>query len=78
MTDKEIQEQRAKEYGDASKSFGTIAKMWSAYLDAEITGQQVAVCMTLLKICRSKTAKDFHLKDSFQDGRVYLTLAEKL
>lgn len=78
MTDKEILEQREKEYGDANKSFSSIAKLWSEYLGVEIEPDQVAMMMTLLKIHRSKTAKNFHYFDSLQDARNYLTLAEKI
>ena len=78
MTDEEILADRAKEYGDATKSFTVIAELWSAYLGTPIQPEQVAICMTLLKISRSTTAKDFHLKDSLIDGRNYLTLAEEI
>ena len=78
MTDEEILAQRASEYGDAKQSFNSIANLWSEYLGFRITPDQVAIMMVLLKIQRSKTAKDFHYKDSMQDARNYLTLAEKV
>ena len=77
-TDSDILSQRGKEYGDASESFSKIASMWSTYLSTDIKAEQVAVMMTLMKICRTTTAKGFHLKDSYQDGRIYLTLAEQI
>jgi hypothetical protein len=78
MTDEEILEHRAREYGDATESFNRIATMWSTYLGVPIKPDEVAVCMTLLKICRSTTANGFHYTDSMQDGRIYLGLAEKV
>ena len=77
-SDAEILKQRALEYGDANKSFSDIARMWSLYIEYPIEPHQVAIMMTLLKIHRGKTAKGFHFKDSMQDGRNYLTLAEQL
>jgi hypothetical protein len=78
MTDEEILAQRELEYGSATKSFNSIARLWSEYLEYDITGEQVALMMTLLKIHRSKTSSGFHLKDSLQDARNYITLAEKV
>ena len=43
---------RANDYGDKVINHGNIAKLWSAYLDVPITGHDVAICMTLLKIAR--------------------------
>ena len=45
---------RANDYGDKVINHGNIAKLWSAYLDVPITGHDVAICMTLLKIARAK------------------------
>lgn len=78
MTDAQVLEDRALEYGDATKSFTAIANLWSQYLDIKIEPTQVAMMMTLLKIQRSKTAKNFHYFDSLQDARNYLTLAEQI
>jgi hypothetical protein len=78
LTDEEILEQRAVEYGDAKESFSSIASMWSSYLGKEIDGKDVCMLMVLLKVHRSKTSKDFHFKDSLQDARNYLTLAERI
>ena len=44
---------RANDYGDKVINHGNIAKLWSAYLDVPITGHDVAICMTLLKIARA-------------------------
>lgn len=78
MTDKEIKEDRAKSYGDTKSSFSRIASLWSTYLNTTIQPQDVAIMMTLLKISRIITAKNATLKDSYQDARIYLELAEEL
>ena len=76
--DKQIKEDRAKSYGSVSESFGRISKLWSAYLGHDIKPHEVAIMMTLLKISRTTTAKGETLVDSYQDGRIYLELAEEL
>ena len=78
MTDEEILADRRKEYGDAKLSFNKIATMWETYLDVPIKGEDVAMCMALLKICRASTTEGFHYTDSIQDCRNYLTLAEQV
>ena len=45
---------RANDYGDKVINHQNIAKLWSAYFDIPITGHDVAICMTLLKIAKSK------------------------
>ena len=78
MTDEEILKDRAKSYGSVQSSFTRIAKLWSTYLDHKIEPYQVANMMTLLKIGRTTTATGDSLIDSYQDGRIYLSLAEEL
>lgn len=46
---------RAESYGSAEDSFDRIAKMWSAYLDIEISAHDVSMMMVLLKVSRAKT-----------------------
>ena len=43
-------------YGHPSVNFGNIAKLWSTYLQKEITAEQVAVCMILVKVERLRHA----------------------
>lgn len=45
---------RAESYGSAEDSFDRIAKLWSAYLEAEISAHDVAMLMVLLKVSRAK------------------------
>lgn len=52
-----INGERQEDYGDARKCFGLIASLWSVYLDREISTDEVAAMMILLKIARSQTGK---------------------
>lgn len=63
---------RQDDYGDARESFSRIAAFWSIYLDFEISPQQVAQMMTLLKISRSVTSPK---RDTFVDQAGYTRLA---
>ena len=66
---------RQKEYGDKLKNHQNIAKLWSAYLDTEITPHDVAICMGLVKIARLKHA---HKKDSYVDLAAYAAIAGEI
>lgn len=44
-------------YGEAENSFNTIAKMWSAYLNYNVTSEDVANMMILLKVARNASGK---------------------
>lgn len=46
---------RENDYGTPEDNFGVIADLWTTYLDYEITKQDVANMMILLKIARIKT-----------------------
>ncbi|MCM1516244.1 MAG: DUF6378 domain-containing protein [Paraprevotella sp.] len=48
---------RQEDYGTPEENFGMIARLWSGYLDHEITAEQVAVLMSLLKIARLANGK---------------------
>lgn len=43
---------REQDYGTPEDNFGTIADLWSVYLDADIDAIDVAIMMALLKIAR--------------------------
>jgi len=43
---------RRDDYGSAEESFEQIASLWSVVLGQEVTGEQVALCMMMLKISR--------------------------
>ena len=46
---------RNAQYGEPEDNFAEIAKLWSDYLDEDISAQDVAMMMTLFKIARIKT-----------------------
>ena len=46
-----VEGDRQKDYGDKLHNHSNIAKLWSAYLDIEITAHDVAILMALLKSC---------------------------
>lgn len=45
---------REQDYGSPENNFQTIADFWSTYLGIEVTAQQVADMMILMKISRIK------------------------
>lgn len=63
---------REEDYGEASKSFGRIAALWAAYWGHEVTRQDVAALMALMKL--SRIAGDPTKRDSWIDGIGYLAL----
>lgn len=67
---------REQDHGDMENSFETIAGFWSVYLGEEITGKDVAIMMTLLKIARIKTGHDE--RDSYIDSCGYMACAGEL
>lgn len=46
---------RQDKYGNCKDNFGIIAEFWTEYLNAEVTAEDVAVMMILLKIARIRT-----------------------
>ena len=48
---------RAEQHGDYCYQHRRAAELWSAYLDAPIGAEQVAMCMLLLKVSRSEFGK---------------------
>ena len=49
-----VTKDRNDQYGLPESTFGTIARLWSAYLGRSITPKDVAVMMILLKCARTK------------------------
>src|SRR5690606_40846076 len=43
---------RAKDYGDAAESFTRLAALWTPILGVDVTPEQVALCLTQLKVSR--------------------------
>lgn len=73
--DKLINGDRQEQYGTPKANFGRISAMWTAYLGVDISPDDVAVCMALLKACRLSNEKHW---DSFVDGAAYFALAAEL
>ena len=46
---------RVNQYGDPEDNFRAIAEMWSAYLGCELSEEDVAMMMVLLKVARVAT-----------------------
>lgn len=68
---------RARDYGDARDSFGSISALWSTYLGVYIAPEDVAAMMALLKLVRLKYSGFTH-HDSFVDMLGYVGLAHKV
>jgi len=72
-----INNSRAAEYGPPAVNFAKIATGWSAILDADVSAEQVSLCMAWLKIAR--IAGDGKAsRDSFTDAAAYMALAGEL
>ena len=66
---------RNLDYGTPQDNFGTTAKMWSAYLDIDISASDVCRLMTLLKIARLKRGPH---RDSSIDACGYMALGAEV
>lgn len=66
---------REKDYGSPLNEFLRTAKIWSAIIGAEVTPQQVALCMVGLKISRECHK---HKRDNLIDGAGYFATLEKV
>ena len=64
---------RAKTYGDKIVNHANIGKLWSAYLDKEITAHDAAVMMALLKVARTKFGQP--KSDTYVDEAAYMAIA---
>ena len=64
---------RAKTYGDKIRNHCNIAKLWTAYLDKEITAHDAAVMMALLKVARTKFGQP--TSDTYVDAAAYMAIA---
>jgi len=67
---------RKDDYGGAQDSFRRIAKMWSAYTGMSLGPSDVAMMMTLLKVCRTATCPQ--KADSYVDIAGYAALAAEI
>lgn len=71
-----IDAERDAQYGGKERNFESIAKMWSCYLDVDITAEDVCVMQAMLKIQRIKTGV-YH-EDNYVDASNYLALAAEM
>ena len=67
---------REKTYGNPAKNLNNIANFWSVYLDLEISAQDVAQMMVLLKLARLINTPNH--RDSLVDAVGYLALVERI
>ena len=70
--------QRDQQYGHNSRIMvhERIAKVWSGILNTEVTGLQVALCMTGMKLIRAEHAPA--ATDSFVDACGYAAIAAEI
>ena len=66
---------RQKTYGDPRINHCRIADLWTTYLEHEVTPQQVAICMALVKIAR---LMETETEDSFIDLAAYASIAGEI
>jgi hypothetical protein len=66
---------RQKIYGDPRTNHCRIADLWTVYLEHQITPQQVAICMALVKIAR---LMETETADSFVDLAAYAAIAGEI
>ena len=68
---------RNMQYGEPEDNFSDIAKLWSVFLDINITAPQVAAMMILLKTARIKSSEGRD-KDSWIDTAGYAACGGEL
>jgi hypothetical protein len=66
---------RQQIYGDPTVNHSRIADLWTTYLEHQITPQQVAICMALVKIARLMESET---PDSFVDLAAYAAIAGEI
>ena len=66
---------RADAYGPPKENFKRIADGWSVILQADVSAEQVALCMAWLKIARLVHGPH---EDSYIDAAAYMALAGEL
>jgi hypothetical protein len=62
-------------YGDPRNNHVRIADLWTTYLAQQITPQQVAICMALVKVAR---LMETETEDSFVDLAAYASIAGEI
>jgi hypothetical protein len=67
---------RGIDYGTPALNHLRIARLWSTYLDWKIEPNQVAICMSLVKVARL-VESPFH-EDSYKDCAAYIAIAGQI
>ncbi|AXN53331.1 hypothetical protein PBI_THONKO_59 [Mycobacterium phage Thonko] len=67
---------RQASYGDATESFSRLARLWSEVIGVDIMPEQVALCLTLLKVSRLVASPDH--ADSWVDICGYAALGGEI
>lgn len=62
-------------YGPPEENLSRIAEMWSAYIGTDITAEDVALMMVLLKISRSRAG---YSRDNAVDGVAYFLIHDSM
>lgn len=70
-----VDEDRNDSYGPPEENLSRIAAMWGAYIGADITAEDVALMMVLVKISRSKAG---YSRDNAVDGVAYFLIHDSL
>jgi len=75
QTIKIVRGQREHDYGNKITNHENIAKLWSAFLDHEISAHNVAICMMLVKVARLKHRPT---EDCYLDMAGYAAIAGEI
>lgn len=70
-----VDEDRNDSYGPPEVNLSRIAAMWSGYLDHEVTAEDVALMMVLVKIGRSRAG---YSRDNAVDGVAYFLIHDSM
>lgn len=64
---------RQADYGHPIDNWTRTARMWSAYLGVEVTAEQAAMCMVLVKVARQANRPQ---RDNLTDAAGYCAVVE--
>jgi hypothetical protein len=70
-----VEGDRNDQYGPPEENLGRIAGMWSSFLGCEITAEDVALMMVLVKISRSRAG---YSRDTAVDGVAYFLIHDSM